>query len=164
MKIFNWLFQQNKILILDNLMKKGWSFANRCNLCCCELEIVNHLAGECSFVEYHWFLLKEELREHQELQSPMTFFIEHKRVTEGECRELLKHIVTIYLFCIWRERCRRSFIEEKRCNLRLVDEVKEAFELIRLVERSNKAQLLDMAPPGIRAASDEGEERERTSG
>ena len=42
------------ILILDNLMLKGLSLANRCCMCCCNEEFVDHLLIHCSVVHSLW--------------------------------------------------------------------------------------------------------------
>ncbi|CAL1389140.1 unnamed protein product [Linum trigynum] len=45
-----WIVLHNRILTIDNLMKRGWTMVNRCNLCCRENESVFHLLVDCDFV------------------------------------------------------------------------------------------------------------------
>eukprot|EP01018_Ginkgo_biloba_P026440 Gb_23433 [translate_table: standard] len=46
---FSWLKVKNRILIVDNLVKRGFSMVNRCALCENDFELVNHLFLECPF-------------------------------------------------------------------------------------------------------------------
>ena len=47
--IFLWTTTRDVILIIDNLVKKGQSLVNRCCLCCCDGEFVDHLLLHCKF-------------------------------------------------------------------------------------------------------------------
>ena len=40
---FFWIEARDGILTIDNLVKRGQSLVNRCCLCCCEGETMNHL-------------------------------------------------------------------------------------------------------------------------
>jgi len=42
-----WIAAHGQILILDNLMLRGRLLANRCCMCCCNEESVNHLLIFC---------------------------------------------------------------------------------------------------------------------
>ena len=47
---FAWEAAWGKILTLDRLQKRGWQFPNRCFLCGCEEESVNHILLHCTVV------------------------------------------------------------------------------------------------------------------
>ena len=47
---FAWEAAWGKILTLDRLKKRGWQFPNRCFLCGCEEESVNHILLHCIVV------------------------------------------------------------------------------------------------------------------
>ena len=47
---FAWEAAWGKILILDRLQKRGWQLPNRCFLCGCEEENVNHILLHCIVV------------------------------------------------------------------------------------------------------------------
>ncbi|XP_078170733.1 uncharacterized protein LOC144564966 [Carex rostrata] len=46
-KVFAWIMTLNRILTIDNLIKKGMHIVNRCVMCKNALETVKHLFGEC---------------------------------------------------------------------------------------------------------------------
>lgn len=52
--IFFWLLLQNRILTLDNLMKRGHIMPNRCILCKNQAETVDHIFIHCSFSREIW--------------------------------------------------------------------------------------------------------------
>ena len=51
---FAWEATWGKILTLDRLKKRGWQLSNRCFLCDCEEENVNHILVHCIVVRVLW--------------------------------------------------------------------------------------------------------------
>ena len=51
---FAWEATWEKILTLDRLQKRGWQLPNRCFLCGCEEENVNHILLHCTVVGALW--------------------------------------------------------------------------------------------------------------
>ena len=51
---FAWEATWEKILTLDRLQKRGWQLPNRCFLCGCEEENVNHILLHCTVVRALW--------------------------------------------------------------------------------------------------------------
>ena len=47
---FAWEATWGKVLTLDRLQKRGWQLPNRCFLCGCEEETVNHILLQCIVV------------------------------------------------------------------------------------------------------------------
>ena len=47
---FAWEAMWGKVLTLDRLQKRGWQLPNRCYLCSCEEETVNHILLHCRVV------------------------------------------------------------------------------------------------------------------
>ena len=43
MSFFVWIAARGGILTINNLVKRGQSLVNRCCLCCCDGEFVDHL-------------------------------------------------------------------------------------------------------------------------
>ena len=51
---FAWEGTCGKVLTLDRLQKIGWQLPNRCFLCGCEEETVNHILIHCIVVRVLW--------------------------------------------------------------------------------------------------------------
>lgn len=47
--IFIWLMLRNRILTIDNLVRRGWEIPNRCVLCKRAAETVEHMYNECQY-------------------------------------------------------------------------------------------------------------------
>jgi hypothetical protein len=53
-KLFTWLLLENKLLLWDNLQKRGWEGPNRCALCAKDMESSLHVFVQCSFTSSIW--------------------------------------------------------------------------------------------------------------
>ncbi|KAJ3672310.1 hypothetical protein LUZ60_007031 [Juncus effusus] len=142
MKVFIWLFKQNRVLTQDNLRRRGMIIINRCSLCCNQLETTQHLAGECLYVQYHWSKLCSKLRE---IKSTDPFHLVFTYASEGMGGDPLRQIAFLFMFCVWRQRCRKVFEEERVLEVDLVEEVLDELKLIRSVEKRKREELIAMA-------------------
>ena len=52
-----WLFLCGQILTLDNLMLCGHPLANRCCMCCCNAESMDHLLLSCLIAHSLWMCM-----------------------------------------------------------------------------------------------------------
>ena len=117
-----WTATHSQILTLDNLMLRGCPLANRCCLCCCNAESMNHLLLFCPIAHSLWMYM---LR---------LFGIEW--VMPGSVADLFfcwyhwlgKHSSNIWdlvpgclLWTIWTERNRRSFEDEEKTVVQLLE-------------------------------------------
>lgn len=48
-KVFAWLMFNNKLLIIDNLRKRGWAITNMCVMYRRDAESVTHIFNKCSY-------------------------------------------------------------------------------------------------------------------
>ncbi|RVW53252.1 Transposon TX1 uncharacterized 149 kDa protein [Vitis vinifera] len=108
---FAWEASWEKVLTLDKLQRRGWQFPNRCFLCGCEEENVNHILLHCTVVRALWeivlalfganWVFPEKVKDM--LVSWRGPFVGRKR----------KRIWTSILLCIfwtvWKERNRLAF-------------------------------------------------------
>ena len=119
---FMWTTAHGQILTLDNLMLRGHPLVNRCCLCCCNSESVDHLLLFCPITHSLWMSM---LR---------LFGIDW--VMPGSVVELLfswyhwigKHSSDIWdlvlgclMWTIWSERNRRSFDDEEKTVAQLLE-------------------------------------------
>ena len=61
---FLWTAARDGILTIDNLVKRGQSLVNRCCLCCCDGEIVDHFLLHCKLSHALWSAIFEVFRIH----------------------------------------------------------------------------------------------------
>ena len=140
-----WTATHSQILTLDNLMLRGCPLANRCCLCCCNAESMNHLILFCPIAHSLWMYM---LR---------LFGIEW--VMPGSVADLLfcwyhwlgKHSSNIWnlvpgclLWTIWIERNRRSFEDEEKTVVQLLEHCQQTlFDWSRCWGYSDCSTLLD---------------------
>ena len=54
---FAWEATWGKILTLDRLQRRGWHLPNRCFLCGCEEETINHILIHCTVAKGLWNII-----------------------------------------------------------------------------------------------------------
>ena len=54
---FAWEVASGKVLTLDRLQRRGWQLPNRCFLCGCEEEMINHILIHCTVVRGLWDII-----------------------------------------------------------------------------------------------------------
>ncbi|CAL1406321.1 unnamed protein product [Linum trigynum] len=107
---FIWTVYYRKILTQDVLKKKGWSFPNRCALCGCFEESIDHLFISCPFSREVWFMMKAFVSINiptQDISSVIKLWPRDlSQSASSWCSRVFLHA-----FCwhIWLERNRRIF-------------------------------------------------------
>ena len=110
---FAWEAAWGKILTLDRLQKRGWQLPNRCFLCGCEEENVNHILLRCIVVRALWeivlalvgvqWVFPELVKEA--LFSWRGSFVGKKR------KNFWNSIPLCIFWTVWKERNRLAFKE-----------------------------------------------------
>ena len=98
---FIWLCLSNRINTWDNLLQKSWIGPNRCNLCYCEAESVNHLFTDCMFTKNVICGLNTVLH-HPVIWNEPTYLQNLVNWLSGE-KELL-HLPLLMTWKIWTTR------------------------------------------------------------
>ncbi|CAL1399881.1 unnamed protein product [Linum trigynum] len=114
---FMWLACHNRILTMDNLMKRGWSLASRCILCCRENESAMHVLMECDFTKDVWSFLNRNRAELGFRGSDSSSVIKSVTLSEpvnvdGWFASCILHAVW---WGVWIERNQRIFEEKASC-------------------------------------------------
>ncbi|WJZ93749.1 hypothetical protein VitviT2T_012666 [Vitis vinifera] len=108
---FAWEATWGKVLTLDRLQRRGWQFPNRCFLCGCEEETVNHILLHCTVVRVLWeivFVLFGIQWVFPETVKDMLFswrgsFVGKKR------KKVWTSIPLCIFWTVWKERNRLAF-------------------------------------------------------
>ncbi|XP_078150204.1 uncharacterized protein LOC144545511 [Carex rostrata] len=131
MRVFGWLMILNRLLTIDNLVRRGWSLVNRCVLCKnCE-ETVSHLFNECTLSIHVYGLVVNLLGiARNEIQDVE---LRTEAITDkGSRTSKIRSILLVSQFVIWKERCSRIFRDEtKQANI-LAEEIIQQLHAIPL--------------------------------
>ncbi|KAJ9687212.1 hypothetical protein PVL29_015890 [Vitis rotundifolia] len=108
---FAWEATWGKIWTLDRLQKRGWQLPNRCFLCACEAESVNHILIHCTVVRVIWDLVLGLVgvkwvfpnTVKEVLYSWGGAFVGRKR------KKLWNSIPCFIFWTVWKERNRLAF-------------------------------------------------------
>ncbi|RVW56571.1 hypothetical protein CK203_086726 [Vitis vinifera] len=108
-----------KISTVDMLMRRGWSMANRCNLCKENEETVNHILIHCGKTRDLWNLLFSSFGVVWVLpESVRNLLLEWKMKGMGKKRNVVWKMAPICLFwCILESEIEESS-KRKRCQIR----------------------------------------------
>ncbi|RVW95793.1 hypothetical protein CK203_025699 [Vitis vinifera] len=108
---FAWEATWGKVLTLDRLQRRGWHLPNRCFLCGCEEETINHILIHCTVAKGLWniilalcgvqWVFPNSVKEV--LSSWKGSFVGRKR------KEVWKSIPLFIFWTIWKERNRLAF-------------------------------------------------------
>ncbi|CAN1348767.1 Putative ribonuclease H protein At1g65750 [Linum perenne] len=108
---FCWMLCHSKIASLDNLQKRGFMLANRCALCCNNLESIDHLFFRCDFAVRVWNRISSTLSIYGPT-GPNAFkvFSEWKYMNcSPSFHGGTKFVLHAFVWFIWLERNSRIF-------------------------------------------------------
>ncbi|CAN1832347.1 Putative ribonuclease H protein At1g65750 [Linum perenne] len=119
---FLWLCFHNRILTIDNLKRRGFQMPNRCSLCFCEEESVNHIFILCPFSTRVWRLLSSKLSFSGPFAAEATDFISSWKGMNCVIPFQLasKVILHCFFWFIWWERNNRIFRDSPGSEAQLI--------------------------------------------
>ena len=114
---FLWTAANDGILTIDNLIKKGQFLVNRCCLCCCDGELVDHLLLHCKFSHALWCEVFAVFGIQWVMPRSVKSFFFIWRNWFGKHLSIIWNMVPACLmWLVWQERNARIF-EDKVRNL-----------------------------------------------
>lgn len=127
MKIFGWLMLLNRVLTIDNLIKRGWQIPNRCVMCKQACESVSPLFSSCPFTTalIDLVLNTYSVRLTTHLLAMDGSFDYIQILISNQVDKKIKELLLITQFIIWRERCMRTFQGKESNLMELVNQVQE---------------------------------------
>ena len=121
---FVWTAARGSILTCDNLMRRGYMMAERCCMCCCDGETVDHLLLHCSLAQVLWSFVLMAFGIHWVTPRSVVDLLLGWRNWFGKHHSSIWNLVPSYLmWSVWRERNARTF--ENTC--RSADQLQEIF-------------------------------------
>ena len=108
---FAWEATWGKILTLDKLKKRGWQLPNRCFLCGCEEENVNHILLHCIVVRALWEIVLTLVGvQWVFLESVKEALLSWRGSFVGKNRKKFWNSIMLCIFwTVWKERNRLAF-------------------------------------------------------
>jgi zinc-binding in reverse transcriptase len=122
--IFAWLLLQNRLLTIDNFIKKGWMIPNMCYMCRKEVETATHLFSECAYA----MNVRRLLIRHYMMTTNFTMTFcqgDYHDVIKTHGNKKQKRLQITFSFVLWRERCSRIFREKQQNEQHLTQEIIE---------------------------------------
>lgn len=121
--VFGWLMLHNKILTVDNLVKRGWELVNRCCLCREQAETVKHLFRNCRYTQE----VRLELSRRIPYLTHCQLFVQgsYWRTLLYSTDKRVKQLQIVLIFAVWKERCRRVFQEKEKTENQLTSAIIE---------------------------------------
>ena len=121
MVFFTWIAAHGQFLTLDKLMLHGRPLANRCCMCCCNVESVNHLLLFCSIAHSLWiYMLRLFGIDWVMLGSIVDLLFCWYNWLEKHSSDIWNLVPSCLLWTIWTERNRRLFEDEGKTVVQLL--------------------------------------------
>ena len=115
-----WTASHGQILTLDNLMLRGLPLVNRCCMCCCNEEYVNHLLLHCPVAHSLWVQMLQVFRTQWVMPGSVESLVFCWSNWLGKFSSDIWNMVPGYLmWVVWMERNRRSFEAKEKSLVQL---------------------------------------------
>ena len=110
---FLWTTANDGILTIDNLIKKGQFLVNRCCLCCCDRESVDHLLLHCKFSHALWCEVFVVFGIQWVIPRSVKYFFFIWRNWFGNHLSIISNMVPACLmWLVWQERNAHIFLRQ----------------------------------------------------
>ena len=108
---FAWKATWGKILTLDRLQKRGWQLPNRCFLCGCDEENINHILLHCIVVRVLWEIVLGLFRVQWVFpESVKEVLFSWRGSFVGKKRKKIRNSIPLCIFwTVWKEMNRLAF-------------------------------------------------------
>ncbi len=122
-RCFVWLVLRNRVLTVDNLLKRGWSGSEACELCSEANETGNHLFLTCRFTKelLHGLLVDKVFL--RSCETPASLWEDCARKGGSYGRGELQTLASVW-WSIWLERNRRIFDRKKAALHRILADIR----------------------------------------
>ena len=117
-----WTAAHGQILTLDNLMLRGRILVNRCCMCCCNEEFVDHLLISYSVAHSLWMYMIRLLGIDQVMLGLVVdlFFCWYHWLGKHNS-DIWNLVPGCLMWTIWTERNRRTFEDEEKTVVQLLE-------------------------------------------
>jgi zinc-binding in reverse transcriptase len=112
-QVFLWLMLRNILLIIDNMIKRGWMIVSICYLCR-QLKTVHHIFHECSYVKRLRDSITDAIPLTQQTCPVYKTTELAKLLITGNHDIFWKRMKATTVFIVWRERYRCIFAEKSQ--------------------------------------------------
>uniref|UniRef100_A0A2N9I5R6 Reverse transcriptase domain-containing protein n=1 Tax=Fagus sylvatica TaxID=28930 RepID=A0A2N9I5R6_FAGSY len=107
---FVWTATWGRILTCDNLMRRGYTMAGWCCMCCCDGENVDHLLLHCNAAQKLWNYVLRNFRIHWVLPRQVADLLFGWHNWFGKHHSHIWNLIPLCLmWTVWRERNLRTF-------------------------------------------------------
>jgi exonuclease III len=107
---FVWTATWGRILTCDNLMRRGYTMAGWCCMCCCDGENVDHLLLHCNAAQKLWNYVLRNFRVHWVLPRQVADLLFGWHNWFGKHHSHIWNLIPLCLmWTVWRERNLRTF-------------------------------------------------------
>jgi zinc-binding in reverse transcriptase len=111
-QFFTWLAMQDKILTIDNLIKRGWIITNMYYLCKTDSKSMQDILNECIFTVNLWNYIANVVHHTKGNCAHYITSTSTNSIIRGEGQKYWKQLEITTIFLILKERCRCIFQEK----------------------------------------------------
>ena len=117
---FMWTAAHGRILTLDNLILRGLPLVNRCCMCCCNKETVDHLLLHCPVAHSLWVRMLQVFGIQWVMPGSMESLVSCWSFWLGKFSSNIWNMVPgCLMWVVWMERNRHSFEAKEKSNVQL---------------------------------------------